>query len=170
VFKGKSSETVYSDKAPISTSLFYNEAKKFASEKCCILQITVSPGSKILRLTKVSKYKEEVEILLERNGSFKVTGTRVNDDDDGMKIIFVTYSPPGSIQIEKISDGKIAEKSLDEKYIMDTILSYIMEELELGIIETEEQIHDNVDMYHKRLTGKRASREFFNQIKELLER
>ena len=53
-----------------------NEAMKFIDKenKCCVLVIHIAPKSKILSIQHISRYSEEKEILLDRNGLMIITG------------------------------------------------------------------------------------------------
>lgn len=166
VFKGKTTSSVYSDKAPISTSTSYEAAKGFAKGECCVLKITVSAGSKVINIKGFSRYEDESEILLERDGNLEVTGEYFNEDD-GMKIMLVTYTPPGSIKIETPRDGIKAEKIMHEKHIFDSVLSSVNEDINDGLIENEEDLENSVAIYYRNLTGKDVSKKFFEKIKEL---
>lgn len=89
VYKGKNSSNVYSDKSYISTSKNIEAAYDFSGTKCCILVITVTPGSKVLDISYLSRYKDENEILLDRGGSLFVTNTYIEND---MKFINCVYT------------------------------------------------------------------------------
>ena len=68
VYKGVETNNIFSDKAFVSTTSEMKQAYNFSGKECCILIINVSKGSKPLMLSSISKYKEEKEILLNRNG------------------------------------------------------------------------------------------------------
>ena len=75
VYKGIDNHIMYKkDKAFISTSTDIKEAMKFVENGCCMLVIHVSPKSKILPIKHISRYSEESEILLDRNGLMLGTG------------------------------------------------------------------------------------------------
>jgi len=88
VYKGINSSTVYNDPAFISTSELYDEALNFAGDNCCIIQINVYKGSKVLDISSLSRYKEEKEFLLDRNGILNVNYTK---KINGMNIIYCDY-------------------------------------------------------------------------------
>jgi len=113
VYKGKQSEKVYSDKAFVSTSLQFDVAMHFAKERketglhCCVVEITVSPGSKILPIFYGSEYPEEQEILLDRDGKMFVTGSTIEKvRGKKVKIIFATYMPSKSKKAKSDKDFK----------------------------------------------------------------
>ena len=122
VYKGKSSRTVYSDKAFVSTSLKYEQSLKFSGKTCCVLEILVSPGSKVLPLYLISRYPEEQEILLDKEGSLTVTQT-VNQGN--MIVIKCVYTSNLSIKVEDETDFKYLEITRRFKEIVSE------EELEL---------------------------------------
>lgn len=88
------------DGAFISTTLDKGMAEQFIEgiSDCCILQITVSPGSKVLPLVDPSLVFEEDEVILYRKGELLITGREGNT-------IFVTYLPKDSIKV--VSDRAI---------------------------------------------------------------
>jgi hypothetical protein len=113
VYKGKKSEKVYSDKSFVSTSLQFDIAMNFANKirgtdlHCCVVEITVSPGSKILPIFYGSEYPEEQEILLDRNGEMFVTGSTIEKvRGKKVKIIFATYMPSKSKKAKSDKDFK----------------------------------------------------------------
>ena len=116
VYKGKNTDRVYSDKSFISTSTTINDAMKFTGKNCCILIINVSIGSKILPISMLSKYKDENEVLLDRNATLIITDTFYKNN---MKFINCTYTS-GMIVTDK-KDVKIAEKII-KKEDNDTVI------------------------------------------------
>jgi hypothetical protein len=123
VYKGKGSERVYSDKAFVSTTLDYNKTKRFSGKNCCVIQITVSPGSKAIPLRGVSREPDEEEVLLDRGGILLVTGSRINDNDR-MKIIFATYSPQQSKLVRNDSQIKRAELQFDSALMIERLIKF----------------------------------------------
>jgi len=106
VYKGKNTKNVYEiDKAFMSTSEDYKSAKQFSGKDCCILQINVSAGSKVIPIKGISREPDEKEILLDRGGQMLVTGSEIRGN---MMVIFTTYNPKHSFTIN------------DEKYITQT--------------------------------------------------
>jgi hypothetical protein len=124
VYKGKTSKNVYSDKAFISTSINIEEAKKFAGENCCVLKIIVSPGSKILYIKDISRYKNENEILLDKNGILLATSSYI---DNGMIIINCTYVNGSSKVLHDNKDISTSIKSLKNKQDETSIFNILME-------------------------------------------
>lgn len=127
VFKGKHSSRVYSDRSFVSTSLSYEVAKeKFAGEECCVVEITVSPGSKVLPLRTISEKPEEEEVLLDRDGIMMVTGNKLGKDN--MKIIYATYSPEESKLVKTEKDIEKADKSFDPQLVLEAIIESLKDE------------------------------------------
>jgi hypothetical protein len=126
VFKGIDTDIVFSDKSYVSTTIEYKKTHRFTGKNCCILQITLVPGSRILPLYLVSKEPDEEEILLEANGTMVVTGTKLNKDN--MKIIFITYSPPKTYKIQQEKELQTAEKKFDREIIIDRIIEILKDE------------------------------------------
>ena len=136
VYKGKRSENVYGvDKAFASTSSTIRGTQDFRGGKCCILQITVPPGSKVLPLESISDNKSEDEILLDRNGEYTVTGSDIRTITDqygrqsDMKFIFVTYNPPGYLRVKKLEDVKDPGQS-DTTLVQERLIKYLSSILE----------------------------------------
>lgn len=79
----------------VSTTLFGRYAHYWAGKNCCVVKITVSPGSKVVPIQVYSKERQlgvdEFEILLARNGNYIETGHII--DDSGFKTSFITYLP-----------------------------------------------------------------------------
>lgn len=82
------------------TLLFTAQDSKFNRETgwddwCCIMQYTVSPGSKALFVGGVSAHKGEEEILLHRNGTLMLTGFQERNVSQGIMrdTFYITYLP-----------------------------------------------------------------------------
>lgn len=130
------SEKEFSDKAFISTSLSYKIARKtFTAGMCCILQIIVSPGSKVLPLRLISNNPEEEEILLDRDGIMFCTMVSVVDN---MKVFYITYSPKKSERVEDMKDLSNAE----DKGRNDLIIEQLIKLLQKQQQEDEEEDPD----------------------------
>jgi len=130
VYKGKKSESIYkTDKAFASTSINIRGTRDFHGQKCCIMQILVSPGSKVLPLAPLSDHQREQEILLDRDANYALTGSDLKIIEDDFKVqfdikfLFVTYLPKQSVmvgkELSKIPDpGKKDENALQERLVM----------------------------------------------------
>jgi hypothetical protein len=127
VYKGKGSDRIYSDKAFMSTTLDYTKTKRFSGKNCCVVQITISPGSKVLPLRDISREPDEEEVLLDRNGFLLVTGSYINDKDR-MKIIFTTYSSDESKLVKNDSQISKAEKQFDNSLMIQRIIQFFSDD------------------------------------------
>lgn len=121
VYRGKKYDVIDNvDPTFPSTSLFEEVAIDFTDKmnRCCLLKITVSPGSKILPLHGFSVTRDEYEILLDRGGTFIVTGSEIRDK---MKVIYVSYLPRNET-MDKIVDPK----NLDESQLIESVVKYFI--------------------------------------------
>ena len=101
------------DKGYVSASLLKSVAMKFTGKTCCVLQITLSPNTKIIPLHTISDISEEQEILLERNGTFIVTGSAFGSiTENNIKTMFVTYIPERSVELRELLQTSEEEKIL----------------------------------------------------------
>jgi hypothetical protein len=109
VYKGIDTDNLYSDNAFVSTTTEYDMASSSFSDKkeCCVIQISVSPGSLVLPLRSVSREPEENEVLLDRGGTLSVTGNTIRNT---MKVIFATYTPKNTVNVtSKVQPIEAAE-------------------------------------------------------------
>ena len=129
VYRGKRKDEINkTDLSFVSTSLFSDTTVEFTGIGCCILQITISPGSKVLPIYDISENQSEFEILLDRGGQFIVTGSEIKqitsiDEGRDMKIIYVSYVPKIYEQTTLLSEIVDLEK-LDETQIQESIITY----------------------------------------------
>lgn len=80
-----------------STGEFYSD-----KTKCCMLVITVPAGSRILPIENISEFKDEREILLNRNGAYYITGRgeriyEFHTEKDTVFTYYITYIPKNSV-------------------------------------------------------------------------
>ena len=156
VYKGIIGKNVFSDKAFISTSKYYDNTLKFAEtyNNCCVMEITVSKGSKILPLQILTQYKDEKEILLDRNGTLISTGQyikKVKGDPD-MNVLYCTYSK--GIEISSEKDLKIAIKEFKNDEIEAEIIKRFFENVdddELELYETENELITYIKSIYKNI-------------------
>jgi hypothetical protein len=141
------------DKAFSSTSLNFSGTEDFRGSSCCVLQITVPPGSKIIPLFDISHVQSEAEILLDKNGRYNVSGEDIRQHIDkykltlDMKIFYVSYIPEVSVSVDKLSQVvKKAEPVLDSNLIQERIIKYIK-----GKDISEEDLSDEIILVGKRL-------------------
>lgn len=156
-----------------STSLDILEAYKFTNQfsKCCILRISVQPGSKILPLESLSYMDYEKEILLYRKGEYMVTSTesvrlRVDGLDEVMKMVNITYLPSDSVEVEDIQDIKKFEKEERKSMIEDNIegiYSAIFESIQFDVENFGEEYRD----FENREKFDEKFDQVYNEIKKL---
>lgn len=144
VYKGKGSDNVYSDKSFVSTTLNYESSKRFSGSECCVLQITVSAGSRVLPLRTISEMPDEEEVLLNRGDIAIVTGNAIKDR---MKIIFTTYCPKDSKPVHTDEEIGKADRTFNSKLVVETLISTLSGE------DPEFLDEETVKMYYKKLTG-----------------
>lgn len=144
VYKGKSSRNVYSDKAFVSTSTSFEEALNFTGNGCCVMEITVPQGTKVLDLSSQSRYKEEREILLDRDGTMTLTDTKVVND---MVILYCSYTK--GLELDNTTMEEVKEV-IGEERIIENVLDQLVEELELydtpeeGVLEIHRSIYPGI--------------------------
>lgn len=160
VYKGKGSERVYSDKSFMSTSFLYERTKRFSGKECCVLQITVSAGSKVLPIRTISKEPEEEEVLLDRDGILVVTGNTIRND--GMKVIFTTYCPYGSKPVREDEELKKADHSFDNQLIVEKLIESFKDD------DPEFLDEDTIRISYSRITGKKIPDQDLDVIKKRL--
>ena len=82
---------IKSDNAYISTTRKESVTELFAYDECCVIEFTISPGSKVLCVESVSSFKDEGEVIIERGGSFITTAI----DESVIPIrVYITFIPP----------------------------------------------------------------------------
>ena len=109
------------DLAYVSTTTNYESTETFRGSKCCVLQITVSAGSKVLPVYLLSENESEDEILLDKGGNFIVTGSTIKDN---MKIIFITYTSENCNIISDLNLKSI-KKTEDVELAKQKIISFL---------------------------------------------
>jgi hypothetical protein len=156
VYKGVIGSEVFSDKAFISASKYYENTLKFAEsyKQCCVLEITVSKGSKILPLQSLTKYKDEEEVLLDRNGSLICTEQYMKKDKVNryMKVLVCVYAK--GLEIESSKDIKeISEELAYENFenkIIERILNNVDED-ELILYSNDNELKQYINSIYKQL-------------------
>ena len=136
VYRGKKSNKIRTIVTPLSTSRTIQGTQDFVSDKCCILFITVSPGTRYIDLGQTSEIPSESEILLPPGGSLVFTGTdnirieypRIVHND--MEVLYVTYIPPASVTIDmsKQQSPVVSSKQIKHMISLDTLVSLISKE------------------------------------------
>jgi len=140
VYKGVTlsdkNDIIFQDSTYISSSLSEEVAKDFSGKKCCVIEITISAGSKILPMYFSSFHPAEKEILIDRNGYFILTGS-----DD--KMIFVTYIPGASIVVSNTQVEKIQEIVTEFKSDIPDIVKEFKEAIKKKNYDTLKYILEN---------------------------
>ena len=116
------------------TSEFFSK-----ENRCCIFEITVSPGSKVLPLKDISNFRKEIEVLLDRDGEFFLTYVEEDDivlengDVYPMRIIHLTYTGPVIQELHSKKDFEIFDQKQEAfedifvSNVFDTILNRMSE-------------------------------------------
>jgi len=79
----------FTDGGFVSTTSEKSIASEFSGKSKTVMEINVPKGSKAISVAGVSEYENEQEVLLNRGGSFKVTGI---SEADGKRIVHVEYA------------------------------------------------------------------------------
>lgn len=173
VFRGikKESESI-ADKSFMSTTIDFDIATGFS--ECCIMEITIAAGNKILPLWDISDQYDEFEILLNRNQILTIT----HEKKDLKKTFYATFLPDTTkiIHDETPSVKTIEEKFNDDKVhinIANSIIELLSdpderELIDLDINDTEQltsEIVSQYKMYASRLhTGTTIPNGILNMI------
>jgi hypothetical protein len=89
----------------ISTTYNKKSTHNFTG-KCCIIILTIPVGSKVLFLESISSLPEEREVLLDRGGSFVITGVILPNDEERHVQILASYIPRNSqIGVSHLSES-----------------------------------------------------------------
>ena len=83
----------------VSSSMDLETAEDFSTAECCILSLTIPPGSKVLPMYVISEVRHEQEILLPPEGSYQVTNVRTVHL---RKTYDVTYLPQATVPLESV--------------------------------------------------------------------
>lgn len=149
--KGKLDSSLAS--AYVSTSTDRIVPKDFTGGKCCLFEIQVPAGSKVLPLMRISEVKYEHEVLLHRKGVLVVTYETTRDElafghsvsaepKPTMQIFYVTYIPDKVIAITPTVTQKTIKLVFSAQHWADRISARVnVEELEYF---TPEEIVNNI--------------------------
>lgn len=120
-------------------------SREFAGSKCCMLEITISPGSKVLPLWPVSDSPSEEEILLDREATWISTNATINNSMQ--KSLFITYIPPNSHVVETKEELKEVKNVFDNDLITERIVKSL-ENDDLDFVDEK-----TISIIYKSLTG-----------------
>jgi hypothetical protein len=157
--KGKAEDLMLNDKAFISTTLSKHRTRMFRDLNCCILQITVCPGCKVLPLEKVSEESEE-EVLLDRDGNLEITGTFI--DENNVKVLYITYTPKKTVKVHNEQEIKKAEPIFDSDLAVERMIEYYKGE------DTDFIDEDDIKITYKKMMKRDITKEILSKIKTRL--
>ena len=156
VYKGIADDKYDSDKSFVSTSRKESATYEFTSGNCCVIEFNVSAGSKVLFLENTSEFKNEREILLNRDGKIFITGSQKMYPKTK---IFATYIPECSIGIHKVETAK---EAVDLKSISERIKSYFLpDDFDFN---DKSDFETSIRDYYIRLTNETPSPEIVDLI------
>lgn len=134
----------------ISTTTNIDEAKSFASDhtQCCVIKITVAPGSKIIDLSRISDFPGEDEILLSNDlGTFKITNT--TKEMYGFYILDAVYIPNISVAITNVPKVKKVIQEIPEDVNFTRIVAAFQEDIDDEMVDdvSNKGLEDAIDEY-----------------------
>jgi hypothetical protein len=98
----------YKNQGFVSTSLSYRLSRNFAGGKCCLKRIVLLPGTKCLFISGLSRFPNEIEILLPTNSIFYVQNAKRS----------IAYYESEDIKIDDVC----AKKGVNTLYVTDIIV------------------------------------------------
>jgi len=117
----KKKEQILYNHAYMSTAIVFEKTIFFRNKRCCVINITIPAGSKIIPVYVLSEMLES-EILIDKNSSIFITGSYVKK---GLKFYSATYVPKISVISEEkgvITIASIKEQSSSKtKYILPIV-------------------------------------------------
>jgi hypothetical protein len=144
VYRGSTTIDGFSTKSFTSTTLDKSETKKFTGRHCCLIEITVSPGSKVIPLRTISENPVEEEVLLDQGGTYISTSTTINEQ---MKTLFLTYIPEISQVVHNKDELKQAETVLDNGLIIERLVTFYEDD------DPEDVDEDDIKIMYKKITN-----------------
>lgn len=106
--------------AYVSTSIDKDIAIRVgAGKECCLLEILVVPGSKVLPLKGISLFKNEKEILLPRTGKFEINNKYIINST---VVYNLTYLPEFTVEVTYKTTVIDASKITDIAQIIDGLI------------------------------------------------
>jgi len=165
VYKGLTQENFISDKGFMSTTLDKKLTDRFTeSSKCCIAEITIAKGSKILPLYKISYHDDELEILLNRDGNIQITNI---DKEQLQTIINCIYSDSSSVIVTKKDDSKSLDKKIQIMISDDEKIDRIVKNI-IKMYKEEEDIdfdfEHEIEYIYKQLYKQPITKQLYNII------
>lgn len=165
VYKGLTKENFISDKGFMSTTLDKKLTDRFtASATCCVADITVAKGSKILPLYKISYHDDESEILLNRDGNIQVTNI---DKKQLPTTLNCVYSDSSSVIVTKKDDSKSLDKKIQVMISDDEKINRIVTNI-IDIYKEEEDedfdFQHEIEYIYKKLYKQSITKELYSII------
>jgi len=120
----KQEDQVNNKNAFVSASHDISVAKGFVGKECCLLVITIPPGSKVLFIEDVSRFPKEREVLIERTGGFAITLI----DNDAYKVtkIFTTYIPIRAVHASTHTLDSVVDAASTQVSAINKVISIIL--------------------------------------------
>ena len=108
VYRGQRANIVGPVLAPLSTAKTIRGTEDFVGQKCCMLVITVSPGTKVIDISHISEIPSESEILLPPGGTLVLTHRDIVEyqytyEKRTLETLYVTYIPPVHVTLANIA-------------------------------------------------------------------
>jgi hypothetical protein len=133
VYRGKKTDTIRPIVTPLSTSKTIRGTEDFVGIKCCIMIITVSPGTRYIDLSTISDIPSESEILLPPDGSLILTAQGLMDLEypretkSNVKVLYLTYVPPAYVvlPISMTSPEETSAPQLERTLTIESLVSLI---------------------------------------------
>lgn len=145
-----------------STSLDRKVAMDFVGN-CCLLEITVVPGTKILVLDEISDHPNEKEILLNRKTELIFNNTSIEDQ---IYTFYLTAMDHG-IPVKDSDDLLRAEKKANIDLINDRVVEYVNSIVQDPDFDPEFDDPDvEIKATYKRIVGRDVPDDVFLDIKK----
>lgn len=123
VYRGIRSNSFELISSFVSTSKNKKQALDFVKGgKCCLLNITVSPGTKILPVDVISDSPSEEEVLLSRDTQFVITNTLYNETEK-LQEYFLSTMPGTSTFVTKRTKVSEVKKEFSVEQWAERIIS-----------------------------------------------
>lgn len=164
----KSMDQIKADKAFLSASYDLEQAKEFTKRDCCIIVFNIPPGSKVLFVEYISEHPYEKEVIIDRQGDFKITLVNEGSRTREINKVFVTYIPKISVSAKVEELDKVLDSAIDQmSYIQRVVDIFPEDEYEL-FKDDEETLESSVKDIFKQLANMEPSESLVKTISERL--
>ena len=136
----------------ISTSYDISSAKEFTRRNCCLIIISVPPGSKILFIESVSELPDEKEVLLDRNGDFNITLVKETRMLYGVDEIYVSYIPHSSVQVKSEQLDEAIDDANIQLQTIARIVNIFPEDEYILFQDNEDILRSSITDLYKKMT------------------